>query len=248
MTFAEDFLESGLQRAMVDEFFENELERAGYAGMQMEDTPQGTRITLQAEKPGMVIGKGGKNIREMTSVLEEEFGLDDLSIDVQEVETPDLSAPIVASKLANSLERGWYFRRAGQTTIENIMEEGAQGAEIIFSGKLTGARSRVEKFNRGYIKHNGEPAENLVDHGQGRAIMPLGSIGVDVKIVPPGVQLPDDFEVKDDVEFDEVLEDDLDSLLQEPEDPDEEETDDQDEENDSDDNDDSDLPEEEIIE
>lgn len=222
MSFAEDFLESGLQRAMIDEFFEEELERAGYGGMEIEDTPQGTRIVLQAEKPGMVIGKGGKKIREMTSILEEEFGLTDLSIDVQEVEEPDLSAPIVASKLSNSLERGWYFRRAGQTTIENIMDAGAQGAEIIFSGKLTGARSRVEKFNRGYIKHNGQPAEELVDHGVSRAVMPLGSIGVKVKIVPPGVQLPDDFEVEDGVEFDEVLEDDLDSLLDEPEDNSEE--------------------------
>lgn len=250
MTFADDFVESGIQRAMVNEFFKEELERAGYAGMNMEDTPQGTRIVLQAEKPGMVIGKGGQNIRDMTDALEEDFDFEDLSIDVQEVENPDLSAPIVANKLANSLERGWYFRRAGQTTIENIMDAGAQGAEIILSGKLTGARARVEKFKRGYIKHNGQPAQELVDHGQGRAIMPLGSIGVRVRIIPPGVNLPDNFEVKEGVEFDEVVEDDLDSLLEDPidEDAEEGETDESEEVEDDDDDDDDVLPEEEIIE
>jgi small subunit ribosomal protein S3 len=213
MTFAESFLEDGLQRAMIDEYFEEELERAGYDGMQMEETPSGIKIVLSAEKPGMVIGKGGKNIRNMTDHLESTYGLDDLSIDVREVKEPDLSAEIVADKLANALERGWYFRKAGQTTIENIMDAGAQGAQIIFSGKLTGARSRVEKFNRGYIKHNGEPAKTIVDEGQGRAVMPLGVIGVRVRIIPPGRNLPDNFNVEEDVDLDHIGNDDIDDLL-----------------------------------
>ncbi|SNR48297.1 30S ribosomal protein S3 [Halorubrum vacuolatum] len=199
-----EFIESGLRRAQIDEFFAEELGRAGYGGMDVAKTPMGTQIVLKAEKPGMVIGKGGKNIRKITSELETRFDMDDPQIDVQEVDEPDLNAQIVADRLANALERGWYFRKAGHTTIDRIMDAGALGAEIVLSGKVTGARSRVEKFNRGYIKHNGEPAQTVVDSGQGVAVMKLGTIGVTVKIIPPGAKLPDDFDVREDAEVPEV--------------------------------------------
>ena len=211
------FIEDGLQRTQIDEFFSEELSRAGYGGMEVAKTPMGTQIVLKAEKPGMVIGKGGKNIRKITTALEEDFDLDDPQIDVQEVDEPDLNAQIVADRLANALERGWYFRKAGHTTIDRIMDSGALGAEIILSGKVTGARSRVEKFNRGYIKHNGEPAETIVDSGVGPAVMKLGTIGVRVKIIPPNAELPDDFEVYEGVEVAEFIEEpdgDVEELLE----------------------------------
>ncbi|CAI50524.1 30S ribosomal protein S3 [Natronomonas pharaonis DSM 2160] len=215
------FIHDGLQRTQIDEFFSEELSRAGYGGMEVAKTPMGTQIVLKAEKPGMVIGKGGKNIRKITTTLEEEFGLEDPQVDVQEVDEPDLNAQIVADRLANALERGWYFRKAGHTTIDRIMESGALGAEIILSGKVTGARSRVEKFNRGYIKHNGEPAESIVDSGVGTAVMKLGTIGVQVKIIPPEAELPDDFEVYEDIEVEDFVEEpegDVEELLEAPED------------------------------
>ncbi|GAA0515852.1 small subunit ribosomal protein S3 [Halorubrum aquaticum] len=198
------FIEDGLRRSQINEFFADELGRAGYGGMDVAKTPMGTQIVLKAEKPGMVIGKGGKNIRKITTELEDRFDMDDPQIDVQEVDEPDLNAQIVADRLANALERGWYFRKAGHTTIDRIMDAGALGAEIVLSGKVTGARSRVEKFNRGYIKHNGEPAQEVVDHGKGVAVMKLGTIGVNVKIIPPGAKLPDDFDVREDAEVPEV--------------------------------------------
>jgi small subunit ribosomal protein S3 len=208
MADEQQFIENGLQRTQIDEFFQDELGRAGYGGMEIAKTPMGTQIVLEAEKPGMVIGKGGKNIRKITTTLETEFDLEDPQIDVQEVDEPDLNARIVADRLANALERGWYFRKAGHTTIDRIMESGALGAEIVLSGKVTGARSRVEKFNRGYIKHNGEPAEEIVDSGVATAVMKLGTIGVRVKIIPPGAELPDDFEIRRDVEVEDYVPDD----------------------------------------
>ena len=247
------FIEDGLQRTQIDEFFAEELGRAGYGGMEVAKTPMGTQIVLKAEKPGMVIGKGGKNIRKITTTLEEEFGLEDPQVDVQEVEEPDLNARIVADRLANALERGWYFRKAGHTTIDRIMESGAKGAEIVLSGKVTGARSRVEKFNRGYIKHNGEPAEDIVDHGQGVAVMKLGTIGVDVKIIPPEAELPDDFEIYEDVEVEDYVEDveegSVEELLAgEPEEGDAAEADAADDEAADADATEADTPEEEVVE
>jgi small subunit ribosomal protein S3 len=191
--------------------------------MEVAKTPMGTQIVLKAEKPGMVIGKGGKNIRKVTRELEERFDLDDPQIDVQEVDEPDLNAQIVADRLANALERGWYFRKAGHTTIDRIMDAGALGAEIVLSGKVTGARSRVEKFNRGYIKHNGEPASEVVDEGQGVSVMKLGTIGVTVKIIPPGAELPDDFTIAEDAEIEAVeqieADEGVEALLEEPDEP-----------------------------
>jgi small subunit ribosomal protein S3 len=223
MSDEQDFIHQGLQRTQIDRFFEEELGRAGYGGMEMAPTPMGTQIVLKAEKPGMVIGKGGENIRKITTALEEQFDLEDPQIDVQEVDEPDLNARIVADRLANALERGWYFRNAGHTTLERIMDAGALGAEIVLSGKVTGARSRVEKFNEGYIKHNGEPAETIVDHGQSVAVMKLGTIGVTVEIIPPGAQLPDDFRVDEDADVEDLVadareaEESLEDLLDEPE-------------------------------
>ena len=204
MADEQQFIENGLQRSQIDEFFADELSRAGYGGMDIAKTPMGTQIVLKAEKPGMVIGKGGKNIRKITTELEDRFDMEDPQIDVQEVDEPDLNAQIVADRLANALERGWYFRKAGHTTIDRMMEAGALGAEIVLSGKVTGARSRVEKFNRGYIKHNGEPAQSVVDEGQGVAVMKLGTIGVTVKVIGPDAELPDDFEIAETSEPPEV--------------------------------------------
>jgi small subunit ribosomal protein S3 len=200
-----EFIEDGLQRSQIDEFFADELGRAGYGGMEIAHTPMGTQIVLKAEKPGMVIGKGGKNIRSITTQLEERFDLEDPQIDVQEVDEPDLNARIVADRLANALERGWYFRKAGHTTVDRIMEAGALGAEIVLAGKVTGARSRVEKFNRGYIKHNGEPAEEIVDLGQATAVMKLGTIGVNVRIIPPNAELPDDFRIEEEADVSDLV-------------------------------------------
>jgi small subunit ribosomal protein S3 len=221
MADEQQFIEDGLQRTQIDAFFEEELGRAGYGGMDVAKTPMGTQIVLKAEKPGMVIGKGGENIRKVTDALETKFDLEDPQIDVQEVDEPDLNARIVADRLANALERGWYFRKAGHTTLERIIDAGALGAEIVLSGKVTGARSRVEKFNEGYIKHNGEPAETIVDSGKSVAVMKLGTIGVRVKIIPPGAELPDDFRVADDADVEDLIDEDadesLEDLLEEPE-------------------------------
>jgi small subunit ribosomal protein S3 len=221
MADEQQFIENGIRRSQINEFFAEELARAGYGGMDLAQTPMGTQIVLKAEKPGMVIGKGGQNIREITQTLEDEFDLEEPQVDVQEVEEPDLNAQIVADRLANALERGWYFRKAGHTTLERIIEAGALGAEIVLSGKVTGARGRVEKFSDGYIKHNGEPAEEIVDRGKGVAVMQLGTIGVNVKIIPPGSDLPDDFRIYDDAETDDLGpapgDGGVEELIQEPE-------------------------------
>jgi small subunit ribosomal protein S3 len=196
MSVEKKFVAEGISKALVNEYLAEELERAGYGGMVMNRTPMGTQITVYAEKPGMVIGKGGKLIRKITRDLDRKFHLDNPQIDVQDVGRGDLNGRVVANRLASSLERGWYFRKAGQSMMRRVMDAGALGCEIVISGKLTGPRSRTEKFISGYIKHSGKPAIDLVDKGYSVAVKKLGVIGCQVRIIPPDVRLPDDFQIE----------------------------------------------------
>lgn len=197
MAVEKKFIEDGVRQARVDNFLTKELKRAGYGGMEIQRTPMGTQITIFAEKPGIVIGKGGKVVRQLTADLADNYGINSPQIEVQQVENPSFNAQIMAERLANSLERGWYFRKAGSSVLRRVMESGALGCQVVLSGKVTGARSRVQKFTEGYIKHSGEPSDTIVEHGFAVAVKKLGTIGVQVKIVPAGAKLPDHFEVLD---------------------------------------------------
>ena len=101
----------------------------------------------------------------------------------------------MASRLASSLERGWFFRRAGHSTAQNIMDAGARGCLIIISGKITGARHRVEKFQKGHIKFCGETALEFMDTGFSVCVKKLGTIGCTVRIMRKGVQLPHEIKI-----------------------------------------------------
>ncbi len=195
MAVEKRFISDGVRKVCVEKYLSRELKRAGYGGMDITRTPLGTQVTIWAEKPGIVIGKGGKQVRQITQDLATEYGIESPQVEVQQVQNPNFNAQIMAERLANALERGWYFRKAGQSTIRRVMDAGALGCEVIVAGKLTGARARTQKFVEGYVKHCGEPSETIVEKGYAIAIKKLGLIGVQVKIVPPDARLPDTFEV-----------------------------------------------------
>lgn len=197
MAIEKKFVQEGYVKASMDEYFAKQLNKAGYGGMELNRTPMGTQITIYAEKPGMVIGKAGKVIRKLTRDIDRMYDIDNPQIDAQEVKRPELNAQMMATRLASSIERGWYFRKAGHNTMRAIMNAGALGCEIVISGKLTGARSRVEKIVDGYIKHAGKPVDDIVDEGFAVAIKKLGTLGCKVRIIPPGAVLPDSFHLKD---------------------------------------------------
>jgi len=195
MAVEKKFITDGVRNVRIEKFLTKELKRAGYGGMDITRTPLGTQVTIFAEKPGIVIGKGGKQVRQLTQDLATTYDIESPQVEVQQVQNPNFNAQIMAERLANALERGWYFRKAGSSTIRRVMESGALGCEVIVAGKLTGARSRTQKFTEGYVKHCGEPSETIVEKGYALAIKKLGTIGVQVKIVPPDARLPDTFDV-----------------------------------------------------
>ena len=197
MAIERKFVNDGYVKASMDEYFAEQLNRAGYGGMELNRTPMGTQIVIYSEKPGMVIGKAGKVIRKLTRDVATKYNLENPQIDAQEVKRPELNAQMMASRLASSIERGWYFRKAGHNTIRAVMSAGALGCEVIISGKLTGSRSRVEKFIDGHVKHSGHPVQEVVDEGFAVAIKKLGTLGCKVRIIQPDVVLPDSFRMKE---------------------------------------------------
>lgn len=184
-----------MRRVLLKEYLMRETRRAGFGGLDIQRTPMGTRVTLLAERPGLVIGRKGGTIKTLTEAVERQFKFDNPQIEVQEVEQPALNAQIMAEKLANALERGWHFRRAGHSTVRRIMEAGAKGCLVVIAGKLTGQRHRTVKFKEGHIKYCGEPRNLWMDRGFAIAKLKPGVIGVTVEIMDPKAKLPDDIEV-----------------------------------------------------
>lgn len=189
------FVAENIRRVLLKEYLMKEVSRAGFGGLDVQRTPMGTRVILTTERPGLVIGRRGQTIKNLTAVIEDRFGFENPQIEVQEVENASLNAQIMAEKLAFSLERGWHFRRAGHSTVRRIMDAGARGCHIIVAGKLTGQRHRTEKFKEGYIKFCGEPKANFVDHGYAVAKLKMGVIGVTVEIMAKDAKLPADITV-----------------------------------------------------
>ena len=188
---AKHFIEQGIKLMQINEYLRSELVRAGFAGVDIQKTPLGVRITLRTSRPGLVIGKGGKRIQEITDVLQERFGLEMPQIEVEEVTDPDLNAQIMAERLAYSLDRGRHYRRAGYYILRKIMDSGAKGTEIIVSGKVTSQRARTTVFRAGTMKKSGHPAQEGVERGVAQCIQKSGTLGIIVKIMHADIRLGD---------------------------------------------------------
>jgi len=182
----------------INEYLRSELVRAGFAGVDLQKTPLGVRITLKTSRPGLVIGKGGKRIQEITDVLEQRFGLEMPQIEVEEVQEPDLDAQIMAERLAYSLDRGRHYRRAGYYILRKVMDAGAKGVEIKVSGKVTSQRARTQIFRAGTMTKSGQPAQEAVDKGVAQCIQKSGVLGVVVKIMRADYKTGDGVEIKED--------------------------------------------------
>ena len=194
-TIAREMVEDRVRRMLVHDFVRKEVDRAGFGGLSIQRTPLGTHVRILAERPGIVIGRKGVDINRLTEELERTFGYENLQVEAGDVENWALNPDVMASKVANALERGWNYRRAGNSMLQRIMGAGARGCQITIAGKLTGLRHRTEKFIEGHIKHCGEPALQLMQVGYSQAKLKPGTIGVKVVIMPPDAKLPDEIEV-----------------------------------------------------
>ena len=195
MTVVREMLKENVRRVQVHHYVQKKTERAGFGGLSIQRTPLGTHVRIAAERPGLVIGRKGSEIQNLTDELERKFGYENLQVEAGEVNNSALNPLIMAAKVANALERGWNYRRAGNSMLQRIMDSGARGCQITIAGKLTGLRHRTEKFLSGHIKFCGETALELMDVGLAQAKLKPGTIGVKVAIMKPDARLPDEIEV-----------------------------------------------------
>jgi small subunit ribosomal protein S3 len=196
MAIERHFIQEGVIRSEIESFLRNELNRAGYSGISIQKTPLTTRVILFVEKPPIVIGKKGKRINTITTLLREKFGIENPSIDVQKIERPTLDPQIIARRIAVALERNMNRRRIAYKALRAVMSSGAMGVEIILAGKIVGkgGRARSEKYLEGYMRKVGDSVK-LVKVGSTQAYLKAGVIGVTVKIVPPDTKFPDNISI-----------------------------------------------------
>ena len=195
MSIVKRFISEAIKNVEIDEFLMKKLERAGYGGVNISKTPLGTHVVVYAMRPGLVIGRGGETIRELATVLEQNFKVGNPQISVSEIEVPELNAYVVASRVTSALQKGIHFRRAGFWAMNQVMEAGALGCEIVISGKLRTERARFEKFRAGYFPRCGEPALKYTRKTEAHVQLKAGMFGVRVKIMPPDAQFPDKIKI-----------------------------------------------------
>ncbi|UCH32076.1 MAG: 30S ribosomal protein S3 [Candidatus Bathyarchaeota archaeon] len=191
MSVVKHFIDESIKKTEINEFLQNELERAGYGGVAITKTPLGTHIVVYAMRPGVVIGRGGETIKDLARVLEEKFELPNPQISVAEIEIPELNAYVIASRIASALRRGIHYRRAGYWALNQIVSSGALGVEIVISGKLRGRRAKYEKFRAGYLPKSGDPPLKYMKRAELHVQLKPGIFGVKVRIMPPDAEFPD---------------------------------------------------------
>src|SRR3989344_2299588 len=173
-------------------YIKNSLGKGIVSKVRIEYTPVGEKVIISTHKPGLVIGRGGEKILELTNFLKKKFKLENLHLEIDEIKQPEFDAQIIADEIALSLERfgPLKFKVVAYKALEKIMRAGALGAELKLSGKLPGARARTWRFSQGYLKKTGESA-NVVDRAQSRAETKPGTVGIKTAILSPYAILKD---------------------------------------------------------
>ena len=201
-----NILKQKIKEYQVKDFLETELFGAGFSKAEIKRTPLGEKIIVHTSRPGMVVGRSGKNIKDLTETLKTRFNLDNPQIEINEIKKTSLDANLMAEKIAISLQRfgSNRFKNIIHKAAEEIMRSGAKGVEILLSGKVPSARARRWRISQGYLKKCGEPALVNVDVSYKVAKIKAGVVGIIVKIMPPNVVLPDHMEIRIEEENEEV--------------------------------------------
>lgn len=177
----------------IEEFIRDSLRKLGVSGAKLHMTPLGEKVVIYAAKPGLVVGRKGQSIKKLTHALKKRFNLENPQIEIAELEYPNLDPVIIAERIANSLERfgSQRFKGIGHKALEDVMGAGALGIEVLLSGKIPSARAKRWRFYQGYLKKSGDIAITGVKIAYTAAQLKTGTIGIQVRIMPPTTILPD---------------------------------------------------------
>jgi len=213
------FIQIKKQEYGIKEYIKRDLGKGKISKLDIEYTPVGEKIIISTSKPGLVIGRRGEKIQELTEVLKKRFKLENPHIEILEIEKPLLDAQLVADEIAMALERmgNLKFKVIAYRKLQEIIDAGALGCEIRLSGKLPSERARTWRFAEGYLKKAGESRKE-VDRAEAIGLTKTGIIGIKVAIMRP------DAKIYDQIEINEKLLQQINSIEEETEEPKKKET------------------------
>ena len=158
-------------------YLRNKLQNAGLAKVVIERAWNSVRVTLHTSRPGLIIGRQGKEIEIMTNDISKLCQGAQVKLDILEIRKPELDAQLIAEQVAIQLERRIAFRRAMKRAIQTAMEFGADGVRLRVSGRLGGTDiARAESYREGKV-----PLQTLrvpLEYGFAEARTLYGVIGV----------------------------------------------------------------------
>lgn len=172
------------QEFNVKEFIKETLGKGKISSISIELTPVGEKITIKSAMPGLVIGKRGETIANLTETIKKHFAFENPHIEILEIEKPELDAQSIADSIAIALERKGTssFKSIAYAFLERIKHAGAKGAEIILGGKLPSEKARSWAFRFGSMIKVGE---QRVKWAKATAQTVPGTVGIKVAIWPP---------------------------------------------------------------
>ena len=182
----------------VKEYIKNSLGKGKVSKVRIEYTPVGEKIIIATSKPGLIIGRGGEKIEELTGILKRKFKLENPHVEIEEIKDPEFDAQIVADEIAMSLENlgPMKFKVIAYKMLQKIINAGALGVEIRLGGKLPSARAKQWRFSYGLLKKTGDSAK-IVDRAQAVAQTRPGTVGIKVSILSPHAKIDDKITIDD---------------------------------------------------
>lgn len=167
----------------IREIIMSKIGQAGIASVEIERTSDKCKIFIKASRPGLVIGRGGKGIEDLTKLLEKVIKSKiSLSLNVEELRRTEVSAQVVSQNIAWDLEKRMRYRRTMKKYLDSIMQNrNVYGAKVKLSGRLDGKEiARREQLSRGKLPLSTLRAD--IDYGESTAFNTYGTVGVKVWI------------------------------------------------------------------
>ena len=181
----DDYKKYVKEDVLIRDLLRDKLKFAGLVAVGIERLKKQLKITIQASRPGVVIGRGGRGLeeikKELLQIIDPATTNKNIELEVEEVKNSELSAKLVADRIAALLERGRHYRRVVNRAMDSVMGAGALGVKVILSGRIAGVEvSRVEKFSQGKVPLSTIRAN--IDYAETPSLTRSGYVGVKVYI------------------------------------------------------------------
>ena len=189
-----------MKEYLMQEYIKTYLPRGSYSKIDLRKTPLGEKIIIHTSRPGLVVGRKGINLSELTTVLKTKYGMENPQIEVAEIEDVNLDPKSVAERIVASFERFGpkRFKPIGYRALQSIMDAGALGAEVVISGRgVPSSRAKSWRFLAGHMKKSGDISENFVKRATTVANLKSGTIGIKVNILTSDVVMPDKITIRE---------------------------------------------------